>query len=463
MDETGGAGVMEYRVIPPFSYGDISVSRLIACICSSGVMVLCPETGTTLALSADCAEELQGQTLSEDLAFLLIQRGMAQHPHSRPISSFSEEIQPAFFLIDLTKDCNLCCTYCFRTPEERKKWITPEALDRICRGLISYARKHPERKLSIQAWGGEPLLELESIVRLRQRFREADLSPEIVIETNGALISAETASVLFENQIQVGISIDGIGSVHNAQRPTRGGGPSLQMVERGIEHLRSAGYRHFGTITVVTRNTLRHLPEIMDYFAHTLQLPTVKLNLMRRNEYNRDLAISLEEIPQYVDTLLRCMRGFYQEGLSIVEQNIAQRIANLLFRPNNNICNAHGCHGGYRMLSIDTEGGVYPCELSDYADYCLGQVCRGDLEEMVHTAIAEGHEYFQQRDTSACADCPWWYYCRGGCRSAAKYDTGSPLGIDQTECRFNRELYPRLVELLLAEPSFGQYLLNGAV
>lgn len=455
--------MIAYRVIPAFQKGIISVRKLIACDCGNASLLVCPECGTTLAVEKAWADALAEQVLSDDLAFLLVQRGMAAHPQSRPVSEQPEQINPTFFLIDLTKACNFACIYCFREPEGSAKRMSPEKLEQICDSLIAYARRYPERPLSIQAWGGEPLLEIASIAQLRSRFREGNLHPEIVIETNAALITPEIARTLFEHDIRVGISIDGIAAIHNLQRPTQTGLPSLALVERGIENLYRAGYQSFGTITVVTRHTLAHLQQVMDYFAHTLHLHSIKFNLMRKNDRNRDLAISLDEVDGYVRTLLRCLRQLYEEKYPIVEQNVAQRIANLLFRPNNNICNACGCHGGYRMLSIDSSGDVFPCELSDYPDYRLGNVSSGDFDDMVRNARGWNHEYFRERDLSPCGDCPWWYYCRGGCRSSVKYDTGSPLGIDQTECRLNRVLYPLLTQILLTDPGFAQYLLNGVV
>lgn len=453
--------MIQYRTIPAFTNGETTVRRLIACDCGDLTFLLCPSQGTTLALSKSDSKALADHCLSDDLAFLLVQRGMAQHEGSRPVSNQSEQIEPTFFLVDLTKSCNFACAYCFREPAETKKRMTTVMLSQICNSLILYAKAHPERKLSIQAWGGEPLLELSSIIELRHRFVRAHLSPEIVIETNAALITLETAKVLFQNDIRVGVSIDGTAEVHDRQRPTQTGCPSSALVVEGIQNLRAAGYRNFGTITVVTKNTLKHLHEILDYFTGTLHLSHIKFNLMRKNDCNRDLALSLDEIDSYVESLLMKLWQYYLRGISIVEQNIAQRIANLLFRPNNNICNANGCHGGFKMLSIDSVGGVYPCELSDYPEYQIGEIHNGNFENMIHQAISRGHEYFQKRDPSFCQDCPWWYYCRGGCRSAVKYDKGNPLEIDQTECQLNRALYPRLVEILLTNQPYGQYLMKG--
>lgn len=426
-------------------------------------MLICPESGTTLAVTKETITALKRNQISNNFAFLLVQRGMADYPGSRPISTSYENIFPTFFLIDLTKHCNLNCIYCFRdlgTPICR---MTKEKLTEICDALISYSYTHGKCMLTLQAWGGEPLLELESIVWMRKMFADAGLHPQIVIETNATLISEDVANTLRQNDIQVGVSVDGHALIQDMQRPFVGGAPSSSAIERGIHNLKKAGYSKVGSITVVTKETFWHLPEILSYFVDTLHLNSIKLNLMRRNDTNRELAISPDDIPEYLELLLDTLHSFYEKRIPIIEQNISQRLRNLYCRPCNNICNAHGCHGGYRMLSINSEGKVFPCELSDFSDYAIGAIPDNDFPGMVERAIHARHEYFAPRDLTSCADCPWIFYCRGGCRSAAKYDKGSPLGIETTECRFNQELYPRLIKILMNEPKFSLYLMNGVV
>jgi len=146
-----------------------------------------------------------------------------------------------------------------------------------------------------------------------------------------------------------------------------------------------------------------------------------------------------------------------------VEQNISQRMANLLYRPNNNICNSCGCHGGLRMLSISMEGKIYPCELTDYDEFCMGVIGDSDILEMVKNSITLNNPYFIKRNLEICMHCPWMYYCRGGCRSAVKYAKGTTALIDQTECAYNQAIYPRLVEIILNDSKFADYLVDGRI
>lgn len=447
--------------IPDFASDDFKLKKSYAFCADDKCMLICQETGTTLFLEQSLLKQIQSRQISDDMIFLLVQRAFADYKESRIVSHREERILPEFFLIDMTKACNLKCKYCFRESVGSSGHITAEKLKNICSSLIAYWKSRPELKLSIQAWGGEPLLELPLIIEMRRHFQVAELNPEIVIETNATLITPETAQLLHKNDIKIGISIDGNKAVHDVQRPFSNGNGSLNKVEEGIHNLFKAGYSDFGTISVVTQNTASHIIEIMDYFTKTLHLKSIKLNLMRKNEHNAEYALAIEKIGEYVSNLLDCLKNLYDNKISIVEQNISQRMANLMFRPNNNICNAHGCHGGYRMLSISSDGKVYPCELTDYKEFCMGGIENGDFADMVEKAVISENKYFENRNLESCKNCPWKYFCRGGCRASVKYMKNNTSDIDYTECVFNCELYPRLAKIILTEPHFAKYLLNG--
>lgn len=453
--------MIEMRMIPAFFSGEVAVATLWVLISSSSALIVCPSTGTTLGIDMQSVDDLLQNNLSEDFLFLLIQRGMAKCEGSRAVSKVQDQINPNFFLIDLTKGCNLKCTYCFRELDRNTPKMEDTRLAEICGALIAYSRKNPNQHMTIQAWGGEPLLELSKVLEIRKRFDDEGLNPQIEIETNATLITEDVARKLFESRINVGVSIDGPSCVHNNQRPFLNLSPSLDAVEKGILNLRRAGYQSFGSITVVTQATYDHLKEVIEYLSVNLQLHTIKLNLMRQTVNNLDLALPLDAIDSYVEKLIDCMRNCMNKGVHLREQNISQRIANLVYRPCDNICNAHGCHGGYRMLSIDANGDVFPCELTDDQNYNLGNISDDSFDALVFRAIENNHAYFRKRNMDACLNCPWFFYCRGGCKAAAKYHYGDPSKIDQTECIFNQKLYPKLADILLNEPKFGKYLLGG--
>ncbi len=449
--------------IPGYVSNELTIRSSFVVRCDGGCMLICPETGTTLCVDEACLEMLIKHELSDDFALLLIQRGFADYLNSRKISCSSENIRPEFFLIDMTKHCNLKCRYCFREDVGNKYRISKNTTDRICQELINYWKSNPSLRLSIQPWGGEPLLEYPLILRIRDNFKAAGFEPEIAIETNATLITPDIAKELYRNDIKIGVSIDGYDTIQNYQRPYTNGKASFDDVKNGICYLREAGYNAFGTITVVTRNTVDSLEKILRCFTDELGLTSVKFNLMRKNSRNAELSISIEEIVDYVEALISEMKKLYTRGVCLVEQNISQRMANLLYRPNNNICNSCGCHGGLRMLSVSMEGKIYPCELTDYDEFCIGIIGDSDIAEMVKNSITLNNPYFMERDLAKCTHCPWIYYCRGGCRSAVKYANGTTALIDETECAYNQAIYPRLAEIILNDSKFADYLVDGRI
>ena len=425
-------------------------------------MLLNPEYGTTLFLENKLKELIQPGHITENLAFLLVQRGMASYDHSRRPQQIHHPQFPHFFMLDLTQNCNLNCLYCFRDLSSKPICMSDDMLLKICNHLIAYWSRHPEIHLHIQAWGGEPLLQVDQIAMIRRAFDEVGMNPNIEIETNGTLIDEQIAKQLKELRIHIGVSIDGDPVVQNQQRPTLGGKPTSEKVESGIQSLHKFYGDEFGSITVVTKNTAARLYEILDYFVNTLHLTGIKFNPLRETGDYGQLSLSEAELAEFEKKLLEALVSYVKSGAKITEQNICQRLRNLVYRPCNNICNSCGCQGGYAMVTIDHNGDVYPCEMSDFPDMRIGKINVDLIENMVNIPDDNTNRYFAPREFVQCKECPWHFYCRGGCKSASIFSTGHTQAIDKAECVINRTLYPLLIQLLMEEPEIAAKLMGNA-
>lgn len=451
---------LKERFIEGWSENGLAVKPLMAYSSNDHHMLLNPECGSTVLINSDLMDMVLKKNLTEDVAFLLIQRGMASYDESRQPFCVEHPKYPHFFMLDLTQNCNLNCRYCFRELSKNAVYMTNDMLLKICEKLAEYWRRHPENRLHIQAWGGEPLLRLEQIEMMRQFFDERGMDPNIEIETNGTLINDRTAEKLRSLRIHVGVSVDGDPAVQNVQRPDMGGNPTSERIEAGIRSLRKYYGDEFGSITVVTRNTAERLHEILDYFINVLHLTGIKFNPLRETGKGDQLSLSEEELAAFVKELLEALVQYIKAGVKIIEQNISQRLRNIVYRPCDNICNACGCQGGFAMVTIDHNGDVFPCEMSDFEDMKIGNIQTETIEEMV-SALDEGsNRYFAARKFEQCKECPWRFYCRGGCKSAVIFAAGSTQAIDETECIINRTLYPLLIELLLKEPDIARKLMG---
>ena len=417
-------------------------------------MLISRETGTTLFLSVDTAEQLSNGIINDRLRHHLIANGFIEGPDKLPVQDYSNTIIPSFFLIDMTNRCNLNCAYCLRMPNDQEKSITNEKVDEICAYILQHCRHHHLKHITIQPWGGEPLLQLEQVLQIRRWFnKHPDLLVNITVETNGTLLTEAMISELRKHHIAISISFDGPPDLHDLQRRDWKGNSTSDRVAHGIELARKAGYDNLGGICVLTNHSLGRVFDILVYAENVLKIKGVKLNLMHQPPYPCEglRALDSVEITHIAQEIVNAVYAIRARGSKLHESCTADRLQNLLYNSKGNICHSCGCCGGRRMVSFDMDGNVYPCELTDWPDECLGNISDNrDLCEMVADAITT-HSYFREKKESKCERCPWWFYCRGGCSSAMKYVNRYGNGIDKCECALNLTMYPLLTKLLLKD------------
>ena len=421
-------------------------------------MMIRNDSGTTIFADRAFADRVLSGHIDEKTKYFLISRGFAAAPASPVISEPASLILPTFFLIDMTNTCNLACSYCFRVPEHKGRSISSEAVYKICGYIEKHCRKHNIRRISIQPWGGEPLLQLDRIIEICEYFEKVrDISVCLTIETNGTLLTEEVIKKLNNHHVILSISTDGIPAIQDYQRRDRNNAGTSEKVKNACTAVSNSCHYNLGGICVLTDRSLGHIAEILEYSETELHMNGLKMNIMRQPAYPVEgiRALTLDEIADAAKEIVAAMIGIKQRGSSFREMNCEDRIQNLLSRGNGNICHSCGCCGGRRMVSFDMDGNIYPCELTDWPDERLGNISDGeDLCELVARAIAADKPYFRAKEKKECAECPWLYYCRGGCSSHIKYLHLENHGdiVDEAECALNKAMYPLLVKALLAMP-----------
>lgn len=179
---------------------------------------------------------------SENILSLTRARGFGLSPHHADYRS-RIETSCEVLVLDTTEACNLRCRYCVYNPGVaafRTHGTTHMPWD-VARRAIDYLEAHSSalRKVSITFYGGEPLLNVDTITRSVEyalgkiHGRQLDFG----ISTNGTLITADIAHFLKSNDFRIALSLDGPQETHDMYRvdPKRGG--SYDRVRRGLELL----------------------------------------------------------------------------------------------------------------------------------------------------------------------------------------------------------------------------------
>ncbi|MCF0112998.1 MAG: radical SAM protein [Bacilli bacterium] len=444
-----------FDCIPPFDDGAFHFLGAWVAAQNEKYSLLLGGKGSSIALSAALCEGLRARAVSYGLGIKLMQHGLATIDGIEPLE-FCHRPKPRYFIIDLTNSCNFDCIYCFRDGGHCKQ----NANGRL-RAILEYIRRYCEKNgvyhIGIQAWGGEPLLEADKVIEIAEYFADGAISASVEVETNAALIDDRLAERLRTHGIHLGVSIDGPRRIHERQRRARSGESSYDLTLRGIEAIKRRYGDSFGSISVVTKYSVRFPEEMVKHLVE-IGVKYAKFNVVRDNRYAREDGL----VPEICDVESFYMRLFevvcqrWKNGAEFFESTIQTRLENLVLSSRKNCCESCGCTGGRAIFSFDRSGGIFPCEMTDFSEECIGQIDDGGLDELLEKSRKS--VFLIERKATICRDCPWWCFCRGGCTSRVHYRGEN--GIDEIACAINRVLYPLIAKLIVDEPALAEKMLR---
>ncbi len=419
------------------------------------------KNGCSMIVDAELLNRIMSKNIKENLKFKMLQHGLATLK-SPKISISKEKNNNIYFIIDVTKKCNFDCLYCFRNLDDNRV-ITNDRLQDICSYILNIIKKRKLKNVTVQVWGGEPLLAIDKLEFVYNFFKDTDIMLKIDIETNGSLITDSIAKRLFDMKVNVGVSLDGTKKHQDIQRRLVNDKSSNEMVRKGIKNLKKYYGDNVSGITVVTKYNYKDITDIINYFTNELKISSMKFNIVKDNpNANEDrIGLSLEEVRFFANKLFDVVELYNLLGIKFSEGNIQMRISNLNERSNNSYCISNGCKGGINLLSIDINGDIYPCEMMDYKNVKIGSIYKDGKLSSNYDLISQINKskknniYFQKKINSECKSCPWQYYCQGGCTSRIIYSNGK-MKYDEVECEFNKIIYERIIEQTLKNIRLGE-------
>lgn len=149
------------------------------------------------------------------------------------------------FVLKLHSRCNLACTYCYlyegpdQTWRERPAQLSARISQRIVARIVEHVSTHRLDAIRVELHGGEPLLRGPGpLVDLTRSIRDSLPSfciAQVAVQTNGTLLSEQGLSRLAEEDIMVGLSLDGGAAQLNRRRvdhANRGAWPAVARAAR---------------------------------------------------------------------------------------------------------------------------------------------------------------------------------------------------------------------------------------
>ena len=326
-------------------------------------------------------------------------------------------------VINITEACNLRCKYCsrYKGHYDNDKTISQELLCDILQKASTYATSIGERVV-IQFHGGEPLIHFNLIKHAILSNRAANDLLDFRIQTNATLLTDEILTFCKENDIHLGISVDGPPSLNAITRQFKDGRHIDQILSEKIGLIRRYLPRHtISCLCVLSAANVGHASEVMD-FVFEKGIDDVSI-LPLYPDFSNCLTDDNHIIPRTKDMVKFSERVFdvwiseLKKGRKISIPNFQVWFWNMMGGNSNYKLNTTSCGVGQSMIFVDKDGEVYPCGPFSYEkNFSMGNIMAIDNIQQLYSS--DVFKLFSKRETSEvekCTDCALQGICLGGC------------------------------------------------
>lgn len=308
-----------------------------------------------------------------------------------------------------TRGCNFGCIYCYE--QDRPNVLMNEQTEKA---IVKFVCSNSNlKRLSVVWYGGEPLLNFDSMVRLTKMFKQLNIEYSAKIVSNGYLLTKEKANLMKDLAIRnIQITFDGSEEIHNQRRFLLGGQPTYRKIMDNLKYLLSINKE----ITI-----------------------DIRTNIDRRNkdDYNKFYQDFKSEIndkrvtmyPGFVSDLLssECVSpefnisegGYKAQFILDIFDKYGIEIKSFLPKYRRHSCVA----SKYFAFVVGPEGELYKCwRMVGNQKETIGNVNDGSLDMVKFSKYLIGADYTLD---SKCLQCEFITLCGGGCplvRMRNKYE-----------------------------------------
>lgn len=315
--------------------------------------------------------------------FILDERNIRGIDFSQKVSTLT---------LNLTRKCNLKCSYCFEDENYRKK---KDMTFEIAKKAIDIFFTDKSTTWIIIFTGGEPLINYNLIQEIVSYIADRGLKVDYRIKTNATLLNEKRINYLIKNKFKIQISLDGDEKAHDTHRNFASGKGSFQMVDKILRTLIKKKYS--SSIAISATTTHHTINFINDSYAHLNSYKGVRYHIkpvMCSSEGNH----ILNEY-DYMTVYDAFIKNKGKELKLDSNQSINEK---------KNICGI-----GIWNISIDVDGKIYPCyRLCGEKKYIMGDICSFAFPLKLAKDIKK---IYKLENTIKCSKCYFISKCKSGC------------------------------------------------
>lgn len=422
-----------------------------------------PLHGVSALLSAEAAELLARDVtaefpadpadlpadLSADLA--AIADRLRARPADPPAPRTGPLRNPAWLGLIPTRGCTLGCGYCdFAALTASQAELPLDLAAAAIDGYLELLTAAGAGQGQLHFFGGEPFHapQVVTFATGYARARALDLGVRLHVEaTTNGMVGPDRARWIAENLDAAVLSLDGPPAVQDAQRPTRSGHGTFDVVVRTARIL-AEGPVQLIVRSCVTAANVGLLPEWARWLAAELHPGTVCLETLTPSP-RAALAGHLPPDP------LAFARAFGEAARTLADAGIET----VQSTSDTSGCRLSACPVGRDALIVTPDGAVTSCYLPE-SDWRGLNLRLGRMDEgrpVLDLASAQRVRELAGRRKPLCEGCFARFHCAGGCH--VHHRTDRPAGAYDDLCRATRLLVADRLLRELGVPDAGRDLL----
>lgn len=341
--------------------------------------------------------------------------------------------------LHICHDCNLKCEYCFGeggTFHGKREHMSVDVAKAAVDFLIE--KSGNRKNLEIDFFGGEPLLNFETVRETVKYAREREKSCgklfKFTLTTNALLLDDEVTGFLNREMDNVVVSIDGRRQVHDGVRKTINSKGSYDTVMKKAKRFRSLrgdkSYYIRGTFTAKNLDFSKDVLHLNDEGFDQISVEPVVLG-------GGELEIRPEHLEKIFSEYELLAKEYTERRKGDKWFNFFHFMIDLKDGP----ClkkRLTGCGAGDEYLAVAPSGDIYPChQFVGRREYLIGTVFEKTLSEDIRRFFSSS-SLLTKED---CKGCFAKYFCGGGCAANNIFYGG---GIDkpfELSCRMMRKRF----------------------
>ena len=363
-------------------------------------------------------------------------------------------------VIQPTPFCNIDCRYCYLPQRNSKAVVAEQTIANLFSQV--FASGWAEAGLTVIWHAGEPMVLpidfYRRAFRLIDELKPTGLGLTHAFQTNGTLVDDAWCAFFAEQQVNIGVSIDGPQRLHDINRVTRAGRGTFDKTIDGIRRLRQHGVP-FHVISVLSAESLAAPREMFDFYVSE-GIDRVCFNVEESEGDHVSRSFGEAGIE---DAYYRFLREFWRLAAAspgkfafIREIDEATRV---VLRPKEAVF-FNQLVEPFAITSMDWMGNIatfspelFGLKSPAYGDFILGNINRDKLADMAERPVLQQMRRDIDAGVELCRErCEYFSICGGGEPVNKLSENGTFISTETTYCRMTKiratDLVLDLIELV---------------